>query len=194
MARAAYSGTLGDAADEQTSPRCADGMDVVGKDDDIFRPIHALAGTHIPASMIKFAVQVHSRDPGALDEADREGNLALHVAASRRLDHQLDPMDADTDRGGAITALLNAYPPAARVLNKKGRIPLTLAIESGATWEAGGVRHLFEQTPEALEVKDSASQLYPFMIAAKVGSVEVCFQLLRHSPGLVAYGCEDIHV
>jgi ankyrin repeat protein len=184
MARAAYHGTLGDAAESET---CTSSQ----KNDDIFRPLHALAGIDVPASMISFALQVHSNDPGALDEANREGNLALHEATSRRPENHLDLMDADADRGGAITALVNAYPHATRVRNKKGRIPINLAIEAGATWEVGGIRHLLRIYPEALEVKDPASQLYPFMLAAKVGSVEVCFQLLRQCPGLVSRGCES---
>ena len=195
MARAAYHGTLGDAVDEEIKASCVgkenDTNSSSEEDDDIFRPLHALAGVDVPTSMMRFALQVHSLDPGALDEVNREGNLPLHEAASRRLEHHLDLMDADADRGGAIVELLNAYPDAARVRNKKGRIPLNLTIEAGASWEAGGIRHLFEQTPEELEGIDSASRLYPFMLAAKVGSVEVCFQLLRHCPGLVVRGCED---
>ena len=192
MARAAYHGTLGDAVDEEIKASCVgEENDTNSKeDDDIFRPLHALAGIDAPASMMRFALEVHSHDPGALDEVNRKGNLPLHEAASRRFKkHNLDLMDADADRGGAIAALLNAYPDAARARNKKGRIPLNLAIEAGASWEAGGIRHLFEQTPEELEGIDSASRLYPFMLAAKVESVEVCFQLLRHCPGLVTRGC-----
>lgn len=193
MARAAYHGSLDD-------PECSikeicdyetETKEEIHRQEDIFmfRPLHALVGIECPASMVQFAVEVHARDPGALDEPDRDGNLALHVTASRRTQPiEYDYGQSDIDRGSAIVAISNACPHAVRVPNKAGRVPLNLAIESGASWD-NGIHQLFEHAPEALEARDRATGLYPFMLAGSCGSLEVSFLLLRHSPDLVASGC-----
>lgn len=183
MARAAYLGSLDESSESNATEN--DAADPPGEN--IFRPLHALAGIDCPASMVSFAVKVHSRDPGALGEADDKGNLPLHVAASRQHDALMEHADFeqfDADRGGAIVALAEAAPRLIGVRNRHGQMPLHLAIKAGASWEEGGVRHLVEQMPEIVEERDRASGLYPFMLAASVGSVEVSFELLRRNPGL----------
>jgi len=196
MARAAYHGSLDDhernsgtQVDDsiETDTNSASQENV--RREGIFRPLHALAGIDCPASMVEFAIKVHARDPGALDEPDRYGNLPLHVAASRRTESSIDYGQSDFDRGRAIMMILKAYPHAVRVSNAAGRVPLNLAIESGATWVQGGIQQLFERAPEALEARDMQSRLYPFMLAASMGATEVSFLLLRHNPDLVASGC-----
>ena len=199
MARAAYHGSLDDherncvtqvydsiETDTNSTRYCQENA----RREDIFRPLHALAGIDCPASMVEFAIKVHARDPGALDEPDRYGNLPLHVAASRITESiEYDYGQSDINRGKAIMMTLNAYPHAVRVSNAAGRVPLNLAIESGATWVQGGIQQLFERAPEALEARDIKSRLYPFMLAASMGATEVSFLLLRHNPDLVASGC-----
>ena len=97
----------------------------------------------------------------------------------------IDAEQFDADRGGAIAALAEAAPRSIGVRNERDRLPSHLAIEAGASWDEGGVRYLAEQKPEMVEERDVATGLYPFMLAASVGSVEVSFELLRRSPGLV---------
>ncbi|KAL7545584.1 hypothetical protein ACHAWF_008933 [Thalassiosira exigua] len=185
MAKAAYMGSLDEAderneADERTT--------------DAFRPLHAIAGIDCPVSLVNFAIQVHSRDPGALDGVDGKGNLPLHVAALRQHDDSLENEDVnefDADRGGAIVALSSASPQAIGRRNMQGRLPLVLAIESGASWDSGGVRHLIEKLPEIAEERDEVTGLYPFMLAASVGSVEVSFELFRRNPDLVGPSAGD---
>lgn len=185
MARAAYFGSLDDYSDGSNA---ADEGAAEPSDGSVFRPLHAIAGIDCPASMVSFAVQVHSQDLGALYEADEKGNLPLHNAASRHHDGSMDCLNAeqfDADRGGTILALAEAAPRSIGVRNKRNRLPLHLAIEAGASWKEGGVRYLVEQAPEVVEERDGVRGLYPFMLAASVGSVEVSFALLRRSPGLV---------
>ena len=46
-----------------------------------------------------------------------------------------------------------------------GRFPLHLALHSGKSWDVS-VRDIFEAAPDVINVCDSKSGLFPFMIAA----------------------------
>ena len=77
-----------------------------------------------------------------------------------------------TTSSSVIQILLEASPEAASYSHPRtGRIPLHFAILSGKSWHEG-VCPMLEVYPDGIMVVDSVTGLYPFMLAASVGSSE----------------------
>jgi hypothetical protein len=109
-----------------------------------------------------------------------DGSLALHLwAASRTNCH---------DQDGLLEPLLHAYPEAAALVDKDGRLPLHLALESGKSWAS--IRPLLEIFPDALHLVDRlCTGLTAVALAAMAdqNSVEIRVrQLTAGDKGLVS--------
>lgn len=149
-------------------------------------------------------------NPRFVKELDEEGNLPLHVMASRRHESSIMCEHADnvTEEEGMYRALLDSYPDAASMKNRRGCYPLELAIQSKKTWR-GGVRTLLHANPSALQSMEVDCRLYPQILemSSTCGSKNVkarvsmgldtvlevsvrlrtVFELLRGKPELVRY-------
>lgn len=93
-----------------------------------------------------------------------------------------------------IELLLAANPNAVHVMNNHGRIPLNLSIASGKRWNQG-TSTLYNAAPKTAEMKDAATGLYSFLLAASCPDpcVETCFHLLRGWPEVVRLGMDCEH-
>jgi hypothetical protein len=86
---------------------------------------------------------------------------------------------------------------SAAMTTSRGRVPLSIALESGKGM-GDGVRKLLDAYPAAVEIVDTKTRMYPFMIAAAcvleeesnivngdVAQLEIIYELLLLSPNLV---------
>jgi hypothetical protein len=92
----------------------------------------------------------------AAKEPSVDGSLALHLWAASHT--------YCLDQDGLLKPLLNAYPEAAALPDKDGRLPLHLALESGKSWAR--IRPLFEIYPDALHLVDRCTGLTAAALAA----------------------------
>lgn len=105
--------------------------------------LHAcLRATNTPFSLLEISIRKFGQQTALV--ADENGNLPLHLAATR------DPEDDDVT---LIKALLRFGPTAASIRNHAGHTPLYLALSTGRTWEHG-CEALFKAAPDASIVSD----------------------------------------
>jgi hypothetical protein len=64
-----------------------------------------------------------------------------------------------------LSCALNANLEGAKFINKRGYLPLHIAVEHGVTWDEG-VEALIKAEPSALTSRNMESQMFPFMLAA----------------------------
>lgn len=172
-----------------------------------FRELHAVAGADCPIELVEFVLTVY---PEQAYEQDEQGRYPLAIAAAAKpmtyfdedlveYDHKLSTRPpfgtttfaAETEdyKSSKISLLLRANPDAARKPDRyDGRLPLTLAINSGKRWDRG-VDCLSQYTPYAMVEEDEETRLRPFMSAAMFGQqsdLECIFRLLRASPNQCA--------
>jgi len=140
----------------------------------VWRVVHACAGIrNCPSNLLlMFAIKLY---PMQVFERDEDGNLPLHIAATI-------PVTSD-DRGNENIRLLAAvYPGAARTTCHKGKLPLSLVLQSGYGWDKG-IEDILRAYPAALTVKDEETNLFPFMAAAVSDApLETIYKLLRANP------------
>ena len=126
-----------------------------------WRAVHAACnGGTCPFDVLAFSLQIL---PGETKVFNEDGNLPLHIAASAPPYETTVPPELAPGR--PIHLLLNRSPEGAMKVNKKGRLPLHLALESGKTLE-NGVDALVEAFPESVRMRDPVTLLYPFQMAA----------------------------
>lgn len=84
-----------------------------------------------------------------------------------------------------LQANQEAASAAACVPDPIGRLPLHWALATGKKWEQG-VKPLVQVYPEALTVLDVETKLYPFMLAAQVGDMDLgtIYEVLRLDPAM----------
>jgi len=161
-----------------------------------WRAVHAACnGGTCPFDVLAFSLQIL---PGETKVFNEDGNLPLHIAASAPPYETTVPPELAPGR--PIHLLLNRSPEGAMKVNKKGRLPLHLALESGKTLN-NGVDALVEAFPESVRMRDPVTLLYPFQMAAvkrvdttdtkNSGEVDLAitnaiFILLLEAPELVA--------
>lgn len=137
-----------------------------------FMALHAAAGVRgCPLPLLTLAVRAFPKQIRETDEMTGSGNLPLHIVASWIAERSPTDQVTHNRKGMALTALLNEYPEGAKVQNNVGRTPLSLALESGTTWDCG-VRKLVRAYPEGVALVDKTGAgrgLYPFMLAATGG-------------------------
>lgn len=155
-----------------------------------FKAVHAAASVGgCPLPLLMLTVRAF---PKQIRETAEGGNLALHIVCSWGSD-KVKLSDSGNDagaedgangnvlaatsnvstadtveasrRGMVLCALLGEYAKAAGMSNDEGRYPLSLALCTGGMWDSG-IRRLVRAYPDALQIKDGPTGMYPFMIAA----------------------------
>lgn len=63
-----------------------------------------------------------------------------------------------------LEILLAAFPGSARIRNRRGKLPLELAIESECTWKDGGIACLLQAYPEAAGLRNPNSNKLPLQL------------------------------
>ena len=208
LLRAAYHGSLEASTVVQDDPVAWTLSD--GRNNKVFRAVHAAAAVDCPREVIKIATKVY---PEQLKQVDEENRIPLTIAAvaptwkirdlsddgylledrihDDDVARESDNMD-DVEQTGpnsldpsVIEILVTASPETARFHDRNGRLPLQLAIANGKKWTSG-VKALVDAFPDAIMLHDPLSNLFPFMLAATVqkGGCTTIFQLLRANPSL----------
>ena len=122
--------------------------------------------------------------PGYVRSTDEMGDLPLHKAASRvrstRSDiksntnfhlRRIDPTGR-LYRPDPVEYLIRNYPAAARIPNRRGLLPLHIALSKGKrTWRTG-VSTMVQAAPEVLMTKDTETDLLPFQLAAATATMD----------------------
>ena len=139
----------------------------------IYRMVHAAVtfDSYLPKDVILLAIELF---PELLKERDEvSGRLPLAIAAACR--------QQSSQRSYELLELLIRYfPQAAQVSDLTGRYPLTLAIDSGKSWN-NGVVLLFQAAPDLVHGRDRVTGLPPVLLSAsailhdgdkKISSVE----------------------
>mmetsp|Transcript_3882 Transcript_3882/g.8177 ORF Transcript_3882/g.8177 Transcript_3882/m.8177 type:complete len:588 (+) Transcript_3882:164-1927(+) len=124
-----------------------------------WKVVHAAACGHCPPEVLRFSLKIF---PTQLKQKNDEGNLPLHVAASSPI---YIKQESEPSNEPMISKFLKLYPEGARKLNRAGRFPLTLALESGKTL-SNGVKLIIDAAPKAVITRDIKTHMYPFMLAA----------------------------
>jgi len=125
-----------------------------------WRVVHAAAGCDgCPPGVLHFAMKIEA---GQCEEADEEGNLPLHVAAGAPAYIR---QNFEKTYGSRIEMLVKKYPEASRKKNVKGELCLHIALRSGKTWDSG-IKKILKAEPRGIKIKDTATGLFPFMLAA----------------------------
>ena len=160
--------------------------------------LHAAVSLGALSCPVEVLEYVLARFPDQVKKRDRWGYLPLHLAI------QPAPWNASTRRKYRarerrfVAPLLQAYPEAARIRlgdsidssqNADGYdFPLMAALNNQHTWN-GIVQELFHGAPEILQVRDPATGLFPFQLAAIASSdttddydLDTVFELLRAHP------------
>jgi len=148
----------------------------------LLMPVKDISGQLIPYIASKF--------PDQLKKPDSGGNLPLHIAAG--VYSSFLNMRARSDQAYSICLLARSYPAAASIQNNTDQVPLSIAIQSGISWE-GGIRYILEACPEALLTCTVECMLYPQILArfarnSRSRGLTDVFLLLRAKPDLLK-GC-----
>jgi len=154
--------------------------------------VHAASAVNAPRTVLQLALMLH---PEQVKEADECGRLPLHIAASSpKYSWWAEYGSASDNKPSVIEMILELSPQAAAYLDNDMQLPLHQAIQSEKKHRKlpsdRDVKRIAESYPEALEVKDPISRLYPFMQAAtgSGASIETIYFLLRESPHFVSGG------
>lgn len=137
-----------------------------------FAAVHTAAmQVGVPTPILSITLYAFPRQiKQIIEDKDGVGNLPLHAVCS----WPCQPVNHPTGLGDpivsirktmAINRVLDEYPIAVKVNNKRGESPLELALKSGTTWD-GGVRRIVKAHPKALKLQSPTTRLYPFMTAA----------------------------
>ena len=110
-------------------------------------------------------------------QEDAAGNLPLHVI--------LESADVDASyQEYVVTELLRVAPKASTLPNRRGQLPLHLALQNDCAWSI--VRALLVQAPSSLHTRDPVTGSLPFVDAARDGlELNTTYQLLRAAPELL---------
>jgi ankyrin repeat protein len=109
---------------------------------------------YLPKEIFPYAFEQY---PEQVRETDDQGQIPLVVAAQ----------SSSKRAPELISMLLQAFPQGSRVVDQQGRTPLFIAVASGRRW-GEGVRELFEAYPQALEMRDRQTGLYPALLSASI--------------------------
>lgn len=168
------------------------------------RIVHAAAlSAKCPAGLLQIALCIH---PVQARQADENGQLPLHiVCASASHCHSFPPeIDDEVDYAAVIQtkleALLDVFPDAAKVRDKKGQLPLHLAAlasvhrigsTGGSAIGVASLDRLIAARPDALCQRDGQHGLFPFLLAATnpLGEMTTIYQLLLAAPHVIQF-CE----
>jgi len=126
-----------------------------------WRAVHAASmGSSCPPEILRFATQILPNEPSVRNEA---GDYPIHIAAKALPYTTNTPPELASSE--SIDLLLKLYPDGAMHMNKKGSLPLHIALENCKTWDHG-ILSLLDAFPESLWMRDPTTKMFPFMIAA----------------------------
>jgi len=123
--------------------------------------------------------------------------LAIAVTGGRR---NKDLCQRELPFHEVIQLLLKQSKEAARIPDRRGRLPLHIAAEAGRDlFRKGGIKDIIFAEPRALETRDPKTGMYPFMIAATASdrsgcdcgkegcccAIDAIYFLLRESPSVL---------
>jgi len=142
-----------------------------------WRAVHAsCAGGVCPPELLGFALQLLPREVSVVNE---DGNLPLHIVS------QSEPHDHRCPRqlwtGRCIDMVLKISAGSALKTDRRGRLPLHLALASQKTWNYG-VESLVKTFPEAIRMRDPTTGLFPFMIAATAAGTKITKKRNKDDP------------
>jgi ankyrin repeat protein len=163
---------------------------------------HAAAAVVSTPHFMRCSIKLY---PWQLSEHDEDGNLPLHLACKVLRPHGINdkfywlkkdvaydflyfrllPEDRATDN--PITILTEAYPKSASTLDRDGNLPIHSAILSGKQM-IDGIRSLIQAAPMTLSTRNAEHRLYPFMLAAMIGDVNLTLELLLANPTMINVG------
>jgi hypothetical protein len=107
-----------------------------------YNPLHAAAQIKdCPIPFLMLAMRAYPNQLRSADESN--GNLPIHTVAGWET---TDPSSISR-KSMAISALVSEYPQGTKVRNKSGKTPLSLALETGTSWD-NGVRRLSSVSKE----------------------------------------------
>lgn len=124
-----------------------------------WRVMHAAAECTSQVELIQMLLMMNEKQIRLRDE---KGNLPLHIAAAS--EKNTTSMFAENVRK-SIDVLLVAYPKAASIVDRRKRLPIFTAIESGKTWHSG-IKSIHQAENRASRMQDPKSNFFPFMLAA----------------------------
>ena len=165
LLKAAYHGTTEDELPEGTT----------------FLPVHAATGLFVPEKVIQILAYLYPRH---LSQTDNEnGWTPLHVAVAEPW-HSRGYKEINYSIG--IKTITAQCPGVAQMVDKKGRLPIHLALESGISWESG-IDVLFSAAPNTLTLTSGQSRLCPFQEAAVSTRTDLntVYSLLVNNPAAV---------
>lgn len=141
-----------------------------------FRLLHAAIDFKCTAEIVRYALV---QNPDQVKERDGMGRTPLFIAVSSR-----------GTAAEVIEMLLSAFPRASQMADCEGRLPLHAAAEAGVTYQKG-LRSVMRARPSALIVRDVASHMHPFMLAAAGDAGETdtdtIYCLLRERPDILTH-------
>lgn len=146
-------------------------------------PIHAAVRSTCPRNFLEELVR---RYPKQLTMRDENGDTPLHIYLQYRLhEGTYDREDYREEYRIKFLFILLQNHRIASMPDACGRLPLHIALERGCLdWE-NGLRLLTDSAPTAVSTRDIESHFYPFMFAAMAFRLDLCYQLLRNSPGVL---------
>ena len=142
------------------------------------RVLHQAASLpNCPLGLLEVATRIH---PKELSARDSDGNTPLHIACGLEFAPDKFQDEGDGVRSAHVALLLGKAPEAAQFTNRKGQIPLEVAILAGQP-----LVKLLAIWPDSL-IRKNRAKLYPFQLAASCSELEETFHLLRNAPHLAA--------
>ena len=145
--------------------------------------VHALIQTKAPACVMALALAMSEDPPEALLEQDSNGQRPLEVFL------QQDEWEgARRDADFLLQLLVQAHPGCCTLVTSTGQLPLHLATASQKfSWHAS-LANVFEAHPQAVQIRDPVTELYPFQLAAAAHAEETTiFELLRADPSVLGF-------
>ena len=115
-------------------------------------------------------------------QLDENGNTSFHVQLYKKVDYDF------------TKSFLRRCPESASIANRKGELPLHLALKKTTTatnmnpkkgWCKRSISEIMRMYTEALNVRDPETSLYPFMTAGVIDELDLCYQFLLVSPNVV---------
>lgn len=132
----------------------------------------------MPSSLNRILHLLRDEYPDQFRERDHTGKLPLEVVIEA---------GAPTLGGSSLLVadniyrfLLGVHPPSASTLDSDGLFPLHRAAEN--EWPVDAI---LDSYPTGITTPHPTSGLFPFQIAASVGSVELSYKLLRRDPSTI---------
>lgn len=118
-----------------------------------WRVMHAAAECTSQVELIQMLLMMNEKQIRLRDE---KGNLPLHIAAAS--EKNTTSMFAENVRK-SIDVLLVAYPKAASIVDRRKRLPIFTAIESGKTWHSG-IKSIHQAENRASRMQDPKSNFF----------------------------------